>query len=898
MTRLCLYAQAIIDSSIDMIVAVDLDRNIIEFNRAAETVFGYEAEELSGRSVDILYNDPKEANEVYRLLASKESYQGTISNRKKSGEVFTAYLSASILRDIDGNHVGYMGISRDVTEQRKAGEAVAASEKKYRALVENMNEFVAEISLEGQVQFVNRHFSDGTGHSVDALIGSNLYSLVHPDDVEYLSRQCRQVLDAGIRGCEFRFRKQDGSFINLLTNADPMYDSMGAFRSVLLVSFDITAMRTVEQQMKSAKDHAEAANAAKSEFLANMSHELRTPMNGIIGMAELLLDTPLNKEQRKYLSMLRESAASLLALLNSILDFSKIEAGRLELEEIDFDLRDLLEQAIEPLSVTAQKKAILFLLHIAADVPEMLKGDPVRLKQIIVNLAGNALKFTEAGEVVIRIASKVEQSQCALHICVSDTGPGIPHDKADKIFESFTQVDGSTTRRYGGTGLGLAITKKLVTLMEGDIKVISEEGKGSTFDFTVRLKKAELPPPVLSVKDKLADKRILLIDSHSLSSTIVREMAEAVGIHVLEAKDAETVLAVTEKESEPFDVIILDTNAGGSDPGDIIELIKTDPLTFGAEIILTVNGQDKDALVRWKELNVWGSLSKPIKRAMLYDSIHLCLGGFLSETSVVKTSFTKQPEAKRNSYRILLAEDNVVNQELVIGLIEKNGHSVSVAATGKEAIEALVKGSYDIVLMDVEMPQMNGLEATRHIRKSTSEAFNPNIPIIAMTANAFKDDKERCLKAGMNDYISKPISITQLLETIERTMAGVPALAEAEQPQAIQSVVFDKEELFSRLDDDETFIKKICALFKDDVAEHMAKLKDALASDNAADVEIIAHTIKGMAANLSGIKTKNEAMRIEMAARKSDLSQAHRIYHQLEKEIDDLLASFAAFKLI
>ncbi|MBF0553977.1 MAG: PAS domain S-box protein [Nitrospirae bacterium] len=902
MRELYHYAKDIIDSSIDMIIAVDMDRTIIEFNRAAEAVFGYEAQEMLGRTIDILYNDPAEGLEVYKSLAAASCYRGVVANKRKNGEVFMAYLSASTLKNIDGKPVGFMGISRDITEQRAMEEAVVASEKRYRSLVENMNEFVAEINITGALYFVNKFFSESTGHSVDSLIDSNFYSFIHPDDLEGLSARCRQAMDKGgqIRGCEFRFRNKDGSYIHLLTNADPVYDYMGNLRSLLLVSFDITAMKTVEGQMKNAKDTAEAANAAKSEFLANMSHELRTPMNGIIGMAELLLDTPLNKGQRKYLSMLRESADSLLALLNGILDFSKIEAGKLELEEIDFDIRDVIEQAVESLSVQAQKKAILFLSYIAQDVPHMVKGDPVRFKQIIVNLAGNAIKFTEKGEVTVRLETCPEE-EGVLRVRVSDTGPGIPADKVNKIFESFTQVDGSTTRRYGGTGLGLAITKRLVTLMQGEIEVISEEGKGSTFDFSVRLQKAALSPlPNHNIIAKLADKRILLIDGHDLSRTIIREMSEAAGMKVCEAKDSVTILAGIEQAAEAnehFDLILLDSGIDDIDPRDLMELLMTDPLTFETDVILMVHGQNKDAESRWKGLKIWGSLSKPIKRSTFYDSIHLAMGGFLSETSVAKTCYTKAPEGKRSYYKILLAEDNIVNQELAIGLIEKNGHSVSVACTGTEAIAALAKNRFDVVLMDVEMPQMNGLEATRYIRNSKSGDFNPNIPIIAMTANAFQDDKERCLNAGMNDYISKPISVVQLLEVIERTMDGVSVQGEAPPAAISKNDIFDKDGLFDRLDD-EVFIRKICAIFRDDAAVQMDKLKNALAADNAAEVELVAHTIKGMAANLSGIRTKNEAMRMEMAARKLDLSQAHSIYPQLEKEINALLAAISNSQLI
>lgn len=779
------YAQNIIDCSIDMIIAVDMDRTVIEFNRAAEAVFGYEAHEVLGQKIDMLYNDPTDGLGINNTLLSTQRYQGITTNKRKNGEVFMAYLSASALKNVDGAPVGFMGISRDITQQRQAEEAVAASEMRYRTLVE---------------------------------------------------------------------------------------------------------------QMKTAKETAESANAAKSEFLANMSHELRTPMNGVIGMTDLLLDTPLNKEQRKYLSMLRESADSLLGLLNSILDFSKIEAGKLELEEIDFDIYDLVEQAIDSLGVQAQKKRILLLSHIGRDVPQMVNGDPVRLKQVIINLIGNSLKFTEKGEVVLKLSkspSEGDTGPFSLHLSVSDTGAGIPAEKIDKIFESFTQVDGSTTRKYGGTGLGLAITKRLVNLMNGDISAVSEVGRGSTFNFTVRMRPTSQPSSHNTIA-KLNGKRILLIDGHDLNRQIIREMSEAAGMKAIETQDAKAALAAIEQASdakEPFDLILMDSGIDDKDQYDLMELIKTDPMTFEAEVIMMVSGVDKEAEGRIREFKVWGSISKPVKRSVFYDTIHLATGGFLSETSMVKTCYTKAPEAKRQ-FKLLLAEDNYVNQELAVGLLEKNCHSVVVVSNGIEAIKALGRNHFDVVLMDVEMPEMNGLDATRYIRNSTSGEFNPNIPIIAMTAHAFKSDKDRCLNAGMNDYISKPISITQLMEAIERTMYGIPAqtaATPAARPE--KDEVFDKEDLYQRLSDDEVIIKKICMIFKDEAATHMARLRDALAADNAGEVEILAHTIKGMAANLGGTRTKNEAMRMELAARKLDLSKAHSVYPQLDKEITALIAA-------
>ena len=686
------------------------------------------------------------------------------------------------------------------------------------------------------------------------------------------------LVEKHVSNMEATYTTRNGREIPVLLSASVMYDANGVIRGIVYVAQDITRHKRDEESLKSAKEAAEAGSRAKSQFLANMSHEIRTPLNGIIGMTGLLLDSEQTPEQHEYAEVIRKSGETLLSLINDILDLSKIEASRLDLEVLDFDLRTTVEETVEALAVKAAEKGLEFVCLVDPDVPSCLRGDPGRLGQILLNLANNAIKFTDAGEVAIRVSSGGEEgAKAVIRFEVTDTGIGIPKDKLESLFSPFTQVDGSTTRKYGGTGLGLSISKQLSELMGGSVGAKSEEGRGSTFWFTAVFEKR--PAQHGSLPPDIAGARVLVVDDNATNRLLATTLLASWGCISGEAGDGAAALAELRQaraKKEPYRLALLDMGMPDLDGETLGRLIKADPEIASTELVMMTSlGQRGDA-ARFEEAGFAGYLVKPVRQRQMLDAICLALGA-RSEGARPKMAVA---ESRISYARILVAEDNAVNQLVARKIIEKLGYRADVAATGKEALAALTNIPYDLVLMDCQMPEMDGFEATRAIRRGQAGEDRKKTPVIAMTARAMQGDREECLASGMNDYLSKPID-PSLLATILTRWLG----QKNDEPP-----VFDRKALEDRLMGDEALIGEMIDIFLEDTFGRIEVLKDHAASGDVDNASAQAHSIKGAAANIGGEVLRRVALEIEKAGKAGDIERVRQMTPQLEKQFDQLKA--------
>jgi two-component system sensor histidine kinase/response regulator len=913
------------------------------FNPVVEKITGRQPEafrlgEQGWRQI-VHPDDRRRWDQMIARLRAGQAVQEDYRILRPDGTVRWARDSVRATRAADGKTLRVDGVLADITARKRAEAAFAREQYLLQGLMDTLPDNIYFKDRDSKFIRINRALARRFGLNDPAeAVGKSDFDFFTLEHAQQAFADEQEVLRTGqpIINKEEKETWPDGTETWVSTTKMPLRDQDGEVVGTFGVSRDITARKRTEGELRQAKEAADAANRAKSEFLANMSHDIRTPMNGIIGMTELLLDTELLPEQREYLNIVKNSADALLGVLNDILDFSKVEAGRLDLEEMPFGLRDILGDTLSALALRASQKGLELIADIAPDVPEGLLGDPGRLRQVLVNLVGNAIKFTERGEVVVTVElnhrdtktqrRREEQapeehssasplclspSVVQLHFAVRDTGIGIPPEKQRQIFEPFTQADSSTTRKYGGTGLGLTISSRLVEMMGGRIWLESLPGQGSTFHFTACFgisPEAAGQQPIPSDLSSVRDVPVLVVDDNATNRRILTQTLRRWGMRPTALDNAPAALETLRQAAEagePFPLVLVDLHMPGMDGFALAEQLHQHPELAGAAVMMLTSGNRPGDSARCRELGLAGCLIKPIKQADLWRAIATALGDEGPRVSLDGARpAASEPPAMR-PLRILLAEDSPVNQKLTVRLLEKQGHTVVTTATGVAAVKAWQRERFDLVLMDVQMPEMDGLEATRRIR-ALERKTGGHIPILAMTAYAMKGDRERCLEAGMDSYLSKPIRARELFEALARLIGGK---RETGQPASRAAPVsasaaagprgagsgqpeppLDMARAIHLAGGDEALVLELLDVFLAELPGWRSGLRNALASRDPRAIARAVHPLRGALSNIAAGPACAAALQVERLARQNDLAGIAAAAPVLEGELDRLLA--------
>ncbi len=871
---------------------------------------------------------PKELADKYtaddrQVMETGDVFETTESHITPNGEKRYAHVLKARVVDASGRVVGTQGIFWDVTAKHRAEEALNRERLLLRALMDNLPDNIFFKDSAGRYLRVNRAMAERLGvRDPSEAVGKNAEDFFPPEYASRIRATDDFVLRTGqsVIGQEELVKWSDGSERWVLITRMPWFDENGHITGCFGVSHNITDQKRAQQAMREARDAAQAASAAKSNFLANMSHEIRTPMNAIIGMTELVLDTPLTPTQRDYLSMVQESGEALLGVINDILDFSKIEAGKMELDNRPFQLREVVGDTLKALGFRANRDQLELTHHLEVDVPEFLIGDALRLRQIVVNLVGNAIKFTERGEIVLDASLAKEDDvliaptsapdakpRIALHFSVRDTGIGIPRDKLTKIFDAFEQADNTMARRFEGTGLGLAITSRLVEMMQGRIWVESEIGKGSIFHFTAVFELSDIANAGPQINTtSLAGRRVLVVDDNATNRRILEEILHNWLMVPTMADGAVSAIRELEQaiaDERPFDLILTDANMPEVDGFMLIEELRKRPHLSRNVIMMLTSGGHANDLARCSTLNIASYLLKPVKQSELFDAIVDVLG--VSDVEDDKSDHPDRFSKHSRELNVLLAEDSKVNQKLALALLQKWGHRVTVANNGLEAVKAVEQEQFDVVLMDVQMPECDGLQATQLIRQQEQQT-QTHVPIIAMTAHALKGDEERCLASGMDAYLTKPIrapllfgKLTEICGATPTDILNVVAIplvsraTEASSPATSavpESPLADPNPASQLIDwpaalevtgHDNDLLREICEAVLEECPRLFQQLDAAISSNNSDTAHRAAHTILGNMRALSAVTVMDQAAIVEALAKNSDFAALSAPVEQL-----------------
>ncbi|WP_371324067.1 response regulator [Dechloromonas sp. ZY10] len=861
----------------------DRDGVIIYANDRFCAISGYRREELIGQNHRLIRSGIHPSDffaGMWDTITRGEVWQGEVCNRARDGRLYWVNASIVPLLGKDGLPQQYIGIRTDITDRKRMESELSEQLDLVEGLIETIPLPVYMKDHDGRYLRINRAFEIFFASRREQLIGKTLHDLLSPADASlHVDKDEALLAEGGVQTYECVVHSRDGQHHDAIYRKAALTRRSGEIYGLLGVIIDITERKQVEQAMLQAKEAAEAASRAKSDFLANMSHEIRTPMNGIIGMTDLALDTALTEEQREYLGIVKSSSEALLTIINDILDFSKIEAGKLLVEHISFNLPRVVSEAVKTLALRAHEKNLELVCEVANDVPAHVIGDPSRVRQVLLNLLGNAIKFTERGEIGVHIALKLQSgSKVSIQCSVRDTGIGIATDKQQLIFEAFSQEDTSTTRKYGGTGLGLSISRRLVDLMGGQMWLDSRPGEGSTFHFTVDLLLDPNPPAANVYPLDLKNRRILIVDDNTTNRRVLAGMLDAWDIESEPVASAEAALArLRQEEGLAFDGIILDAQMPEVDGYELAYQINHEFPAPPPMLMLSSSAVRGDSQ-RCQAVGISGLFSKPITAEELLGALCRIFGSPRDAGSLPAPSQLVTRHALRELQRamdVLLVEDHPTNQKLALGLLDKWGHRAQLAQNGVEAVEAFRRGRFDLILMDMQMPVMGGIEATRRIRALEAERGQARTPILAMTAAAMVDDRNACLAAGMDDYLAKPIKVKEFLEKLLQLGGQTGDGSEAQ--------AFSYGEALAGADRE--VVEIIAEVFLATWVGDLAAMRSGLAAGDLALVARTAHSLKGTLATFAAEPATRVAADIESRAGNGRPDGLAHELDSLEREI-------------